>query len=310
VEAHPPNGFRNIHNLCQNRPCAPRQSLFILNASVILGLSLPAYVYAQFREVVESMRKKIESRDNSRTSLAIMATFASAAGGSSTYQAVTAFVAFGAYMIFAALAFLVNGLFLFRLLPLLVSIVIAGMVAPMTTTISGFVVYCAKVFGHEQTLDVTASDGQGGFKSLGTIGLSSSSMSAVVAGLGVPVSFFALGTGTPYEYGLTLFTVLFVILTFGTPVVCAHSIIVSSKKIALDRLRDQYACALPVLDMTQPEGLPSDQVGLLRLIYVESIFERVLSISEWPSDYTLVGGVANATIPILVDLVGRHFGLF
>jgi hypothetical protein len=109
---------------------------------------------------------------------------------------------------------------------------------------------------------------------------------------------------------LTLFTVLFVILTFGTPVVCAHSIIVSSKKNALNRLRDQYACALPVLDMTQPEGLPSDQVGLLRLIYVESIFERLLSISEWPSDYTLVGGVANATIPILVDLVGRHFGLF
>jgi hypothetical protein len=282
----------------------------ILNISAILGLSLPPYVYSHFREVVESMRSRIESRDDSRMSLAIMATFASAAGGSSTYQAVTAFVAFGAYMIFAALAFLVHGLFLFRLLPLLVSVVIAGIVAPMTTTVSGFVVYCAKVFGHEQSLDVTASDGQGGFKSLGTIGLLSSSMSAVVAGLGVPVSFFAPGTVTSYEYGLTLFTVFFVVLTFGTPVVCAHNIIASSKKNILNRLRDQYNCALPVLDMAQPESLPSDQVGLLRLIYLESIFERVLSISEWPSDYTLLGGVANAAIPILVDLLGRHFGLF
>jgi hypothetical protein len=145
----------------------------ILNASAILGLSLPSCVYAQFRDVVESMRNKLDSRDNSRMHAAIMATFASAAGGSSMYQAVTAFVAFGAYMIFAALAFFVHGLFLFRLLPLLVSIVIAGMVAPMTTTISGFVVYCTKVFGHEQALDLTASDGQGGFKSLGTIGLAS-----------------------------------------------------------------------------------------------------------------------------------------
>jgi hypothetical protein len=135
-------------------------------------------------------------------------------------------------------------------------------------------------------------------------------MPAVVAGLGVPVSFFTPGTVTPYEYGLTLFTVFFVLLTFGTPVVCAHRIIVSSKRKMLNRLRDRYDCALPVLDMTQPESLPSDQVGLLRLIYLESIFERVLSISEWPSEYTPVGGTANAAIPILVDLIGRHFGLF
>jgi hypothetical protein len=191
-----------------------------------------------------------------------------------------------------------------------VSVVIAGIVAPMTTTISGFVVYCAKVLGHEQSLDVTASDGQGGFKSLGTIGLSSSLMSALVAGFGVPVSFFVPGTVTSYEYGLTLFTVFFVVLTFGTPVVCAHSIIASSKKNILNRLRDQYSSALRVLDMTQPESLPSDQVGLLRLMYLESIFERVLGMSEWPSYYTLVWGVANAAIPILVDLLGRHFGLF
>jgi hypothetical protein len=135
-------------------------------------------------------------------------------------------------------------------------------------------------------------------------------MSAVVAGLGVPLSFFAPGTVTSYEYGLTLFTVFFVVLTFGTPVVCAHSIIVSSKRNILNRLRHQYDSSLPALDMTRPESLPTDQVGLLRLIYLESIFERVLNISEWPSDYTLVGGVANAAIPIIVDLLGRHFGLF
>jgi len=282
-------------------------AIIMLNTSAMLGFALPVYLYRQFRSVVQDMQNRIDSSDTKRRATTVI--FALAAGGSPTYQAVTMLVAFLAYMIFALLAFVLQGFFFFRLLPILVSIIIAGIVAPMTTTISGFVVHCRRVF-RGRSLDLMACDGQGGFGSIGTIGLASSTMSAIVAGLGVPVSFFGPSTVTYYEAGLTAFAVFFVALTFGVPVVFSHAIIASSKRASLEKLCSRYQMILGTSEMAGAGNPKNDQTGLLRMLYLESLIHRVLNVQEWPSSYVMIWGVMNAIIPLGVELVGKHFGIF
>jgi hypothetical protein len=283
----------------------------MLCISAMLGLGLPPYVYGRFRVLVENMQNKLDSAEEGYAEKrAAMTIYARAAGGSSTCQAVTVLAAFGAYAIFALLDFLFQGLFVFRPLPMLVSIIIAGIVGAMTTTISGFVVYCRNVFAGGRHFDVMDSDGQGGFGALGTIALSSSSMLAVVAGLGVPVSFFGPGPVTAYEFGLTIFTAFVVALNFATPIISAHSVIASSKKKSLDDLGSQYRAALHTLDHIQKVSPPNDQLKLLQVLYLESVFDRVLKVQEWPSVFTLIWGATNTLIPFLVELIGRRLNIF
>jgi hypothetical protein len=175
----------------------------------------------------------------------------------------------------------------------------------MTTTISAFVLYCKRSWTKRLSFDLTANDGQGGFGSLIAMGLSSSLMSALVAGTGVPVSLLAAGAATPLELGLTLFMMFFVAVSFVLPVYSAHAIIVHSKKKMLGHIGLWYKASLPKFDQIGDGDLLLDRGRVEQLIYTESVFARVLEVNEWPSTFALFGGAINTAIPIAVDLIGR-----
>jgi hypothetical protein len=283
----------------------------VLIAAAILGLYLPSYVYREFASLVQEMLDKLPANDtHSKKDRATMTMFALVAGGSSTYQVATALITVCTYVVFVVLIWGLQGTFLFRPMAALVSIIIAGLVAPMTTTISAFVYYCRRNLNERLRFDVTATDGYGGFQSLATIGLSSSLMSALVAGIGVPVSLLSPGTAAPSELGLTLFMMFFVAASFVVPVHYAHSIIVSSKRKILSDIGFWYRVNLPSFDRTSSEEFLLSHIRLQQLTYVESVFARILKVNEWPSVYAFLGGAINTAIPIAVDLIGRFLKIF
>jgi len=308
-------------------------TVVLLNIACIAGLIASRKVYHYLTdEVLPQMMEKAKKSPEPTRIINVMKMFTQVCGGSPLYQ--------GACAVWTALLFVVVHIFILvpqwqaiagiktglDITPLLANwlgllsyILIGGVVGPMATTVSGFIVYCGLVFRNGRFFDPFAIDRRGGFKALGSLGMWSSFMAAVTPGVAIPILFidFRLKATveTAISAGLVFFMLICVLLFFFVPVFFVHEAMRASKRLDALDVERKYRVAYDEFMKKTQDRIFSDTLGvkevagILSLYALKTRFDEITSASEWPTDYLTIFKVLTSsllpTLSFLLEFVTR-----
>lgn len=297
-------------------------SFVLLSFAAVMGFLVPHMLYHYLAyEVLEDMNKKANKTSQPKRIARTLKMFTLVAGGSSLYQAACMFIACALFIViklffviprWQQLAGIVGGLDMRPLLTdwagLLLYALIGGIVGPMATTISAFMIYCGITFEDGDFFDPLAKDERGGFRSLGIIGIWSSFMVAVVPGVAIPILFLAPKPKTIYEVainmGLLFFLVICVVLFFFVPIYYVHRAMKTSRKPQIQKFEGPYRTKFLEFLKRVEDRKATKMTEILSMLALREIYHDMTGISDWPIDYLAVLKVtASAVLPILSYII-------
>jgi len=297
-------------------------SFVLLSFAAVMSFLVPRRLYHYLvDEVLEDMNKKANKTSQPKRITRTLKMFTLVAGGSSLYQAVCMFIACALFIViklffvipqWQQLASIGGGLDIRPLLTdwagLLLYALMGGIVGPMATTISAFIIYCGITFENGDFFDPLAKDGRGGFRSLGTIGIWSSFMVGAVPGVAIPVLFLVPKSETIYEVainmGLLFFLIICVVLFFFVPIYYVHRAMKSSRKPQIQKFEGTYRTKFHEFLKRVEDGKAIKTTEILSMLALREIYHDTTGISDWPIDYLAVLKViTSAVLPILSYII-------
>jgi len=303
----------------------------LLNIACIAGLIASRKVYHYLTdEVLPEMMEKAKKSVEPKRIITVMKMFTQVCGGSPLYQGACAIWTVFLFVVihisiliprWQAIAGIKTGLDITPLLTdwlgLLSYIIIGGVVGPMATTVSGFIVYCGLVFRKGEFFDPFAIDRRGGFKALGSLGMWSSFMAAVTPGFAIPILFIDSRSKATFEMaisaGLVFFMLICVLLFFFVPIFFVHEAMRVSKEIDALEVERKYRVAYGEFMKKTQNGIFKDTLGvkevagILSLYTLKTRFDEITNASEWPMDYLTIFNVITSslvpTLPYLLEFI-------
>lgn len=286
-------------------------AIALLNFAAIMGFLLPRRVYHLFREVLgDTIEKAKRSSPKAERDIQIknMNKFAEVAGGSVLYQGICILITVALFVSVNIIWLGIESLFT-SWFDLLLYVLIGGIVGPMATTISGFLVYCGTIFKRKEHFDPLASDRRGGFKKLGSLGIWSTFMAAVVAGVAIPTLFITPRPVAPggimVNYGLTLFMVICIGLFFFVPLFFVHEALKTAKKEKTREIEDEYRRNFNDFLKRTRGGIFRERqnikevAGILSLITLKKIYDDITPMSDWPLNHSVIFALGSFVLPAL-----------
>jgi len=300
-------------------PIAYNISFFILlNFALIMGFLVPRQLYHYFMdETLQDMMDKAKHAPQHKKIIRTLKMFSEVAGGSLVYQgtcvlvACVLFISINLFFIipqWQEIAGFTRGLDVRPLLGswsvLLIYILIGGVVGPMATTISAFIIFCSISLKNEDFFDPLAKDRRGGFRSLGTLGMWSSFMAAVTPGVAIPALFLDSKPKTIWETaisgGLLFFLTICVVLFFFVPIFYVHVTIKASRKHQIRNFEGPYRTRFNEFVETVKDGRPTKMAKTLSMLALKEIYNDITVASDWPMDYlTVLKVITSAILPVL-----------
>lgn len=285
-------------------------AIALLNFAAVMGFLVPRRVYHLFREVQDNMIEKARSSPKAERNIQIrdMQKFGEVAGGSFLYQGICILITVALFVSVNIIWLGIESLFT-SWFDLLLYVLIGGIVGPMATTISGFLIYCGTIFERKEHFDPLASDRRGGFKSLGSLGIWSTFMAAVVAGVAIPTLFIAPRPVAPggigVNYGLTLFMVICIGLFFFIPLFFVHGALKTAKKKKTREIEDKYRRGFNEFSKRTRGGVFREKqnikevAGILSLITWKKIYDDITLMSDWPLNHSVIFALGSFVLPAL-----------
>jgi len=292
-------------------------NFILLGFSILMGFLVPSRLYHYFvNDVMKDMNKKANKTSQPKKVTRRLNMFALVAGGSSIYQVICIVIACALFVVMKLFniiqwqqtAGIVGGLDIRPLLTdwiaLLLYAFIGGIVGPMATTISAFIVYCGITFKSEGFFDSLEKDRRGGFGSLGTLGMGSAFMAAVTPGIAIPVLFLNPKTEAVYEtatnLALLLFLMICVSLFFFVPIHYVHTAMKTSRAHEIQKFEKDYRPKLDKFLKRVGEEKKPEMVEAYSILVLKGTYDTVATQSDWPIDYlTILEVVASVLLPSL-----------
>jgi len=288
--------------------------IILFNLAVILGLMLLRSTYQRLKEeVFPSMLEKAkitQLRSEKESILKILVMFTEVAGGSRLYQGICILLTISLYFILEIYFCLTLGRLMSPIsaLDVMVYVVMAGLVGPLATAISGFVVFCGLTFEDPKYFDLLAPDQRGGFETLGKLAAVSSKIAALSPGLALPILLIGYESKSQGELalsiGLIFFVSICVFLFFFVPIFFVHRSMAKSRGYLIKELEKTYREPLrQFVDKLKSKERLSER-ELLRLLVLNETLERMhVSTKEWPMGFsTTVKVLFLAVVPTLASI--------
>lgn len=175
-----------------------------------------------------------------------------------------------------------------------------GIIGPMATTISAFIIYCGTTFTGEKNFDPLAKDKQGGFGSLGTLGMWSTFMAAFTPGIAIPFLFLDTKPEIMTSGGLLFFLIICVNLFFFIPIYYVHKAMKKSRKLQIQKLEKNYRPKLGEFLEKVENGKTTELTETASMLALKGFYDDVTMKSDWlVNPLTILEVITGVLIPIL-----------
>lgn len=278
-------------------------SLGLTSTASFSGLLLSRWLYHNLNDDVlpyinELLQKYARKKEFKAISNGFLI-FVEATGRSVLYQGVCCTVTLILFIIFYKT-------FSYELFPsfwsrLLCFIITAGIVGPLSTTISGFIIYCEHKFSDLEGYDFMLLDNNKMVKKLGGLALHSSFISALSAGIAIPAFLMAEQPGLASSF--TFFLTICVSLFFFVPVYYIYTTTGKHKTEMLSNVDTIYEKKLKEVYKSVKTKSTMDEGSIDSFLALKEIRSNISEIVEWPlTPVTSTKVILNVTIPAAIDL--------
>lgn len=282
----------------------PPPSLFLTSTASFLGLLLSRSLYHRLTEdTVPYISSRLNEHAGKKESREIndgFLIFIEAAGRSALYQGVCCIVTIITFIIFYRI-------FSYKLFPsfwsrLFCFVMLAGILGPLSTTVSGFIIYSQRKFSNLRNYSFMLLDDNKMVKNLGGLALHSSFIAAISAGIAVPAFYMTEMPGLISSF--TIFLTICVFLFFFGPVFFIHKTTRKHKAEMLSIVDPSYEKILKEVYRSIESGfVMKESMRLAHFLLIKEVRNDVLRISEWPlTPVTYTKSIVNVTIPVFIEL--------